>query len=265
MNWKNALKILIALVLFILMQNIWLFGIAATSGYLSDIMTFCHLYPEKMALALILSGGTTTLLIYMMGMIRCPETFYWNGLNWKYALLGIVASFTAIIASDMLSELMNLPDLMQVQFESMAESLWGILAIAVIGPIVEEILFREGIQGYMTRMGIAPWKAILMSSLLFGIIHMNPAQIPFAFLIGLCLSLIYQKTQSITLTSLIHILNNSLAAMQLNLLGERIKEFKIADILGLNTFGLCVTIIVLFSTSALLFRMFWKSETSLRR
>lgn len=261
MTWKNVLKIIAALMLFVLLQNICLIIIAALSGHLSDLATFINIYPEKMAMALIVSGCMTSLIIYKMGMVKWPQTFFWNGLNWQSALLGIMAALTAILASNMLGELLDLPDMMELQFESMAENFWGILALAIVGPVVEELLFREGIQGFLTRKGVRPWNAMLSSALLFGVIHMNPAQIPFAFIVGFCLSIIYHKTQSITLTSIIHILNNGSAVLQINLLDEKMKDAKIAELLGLDFIGMCIIITILSVASFFMFRYFWKNAS----
>ena len=59
---------------------------------------------------------------------------------------------------------------------AMANNLWGILGIALVGPVVEELVFREGIQGTMERGGVKPWIAILVSALCFGLIHFNPGR-----------------------------------------------------------------------------------------
>lgn len=56
-----------------------------------------------------------------------------------------------------------------------------------------------------------PTKAILISALLFGVFHINPAQILPAFLIGILLAWTYYKTGSLIPCILMHILNNSLS------------------------------------------------------
>ena len=56
-----------------------------------------------------------------------------------------------------------------------------------------------------------PTKAILISALLFGVFHINPAQILPAFLIGILLAWTYYKTGSLIPCILMHVLNNSLS------------------------------------------------------
>ena len=55
--------------------------------------------------------------------------------------------------------------------------------IALVPGFCEEVFFR----GYMQRRLLqawSPWSAILVTSLLFGVLHLNPAQSLFAFLFG---------------------------------------------------------------------------------
>lgn len=85
----------------------------------------------------------------------------------------------------------------------------GILAIAVTGPIVEEIIFRGMIlKGFLKHYSVR--KSIFLSALLFGLIHMNPWQFFSAFAAGIILGWWYVKTDSIITTIFGHALNNGL-------------------------------------------------------
>ena len=86
----------------------------------------------------------------------------------------------------------------------------GILAIAIVGPVLEELLFRGAITHALLQQ-YNPTKAILISALLFGVFHINPAQILPAFLIGILLAWTYYKTGSLIPCILMHVLNNSLS------------------------------------------------------
>ena len=89
----------------------------------------------------------------------------------------------------------------------------GILTICLVGPVVEELCFREGVMGGLLRNGVKPWKAILVSAVLFGLIHFNPVQIVGAGLMGIILGIIYYKTGNIILATALHVLNNSVATL----------------------------------------------------
>lgn len=84
------------------------------------------------------------------------------------------------------------------EFNEVAESLYGgklifeILAMVVVAPILEETLFRGIIYGRL-KESINTKIAMIVSALIFGIIHGNAVQGIYAFAIGLCLAYIYEK------------------------------------------------------------------------
>ena len=86
---------------------------------------------------------------------------------------------------------------------------WQGLALAVlIAPIVEEVVFRGVIlRGLLGRWPAAA--AIATSALLFAFMHLNPAQFPVAFGLGLALAWIYTRTRSLGLCIFGHAANNS--------------------------------------------------------
>jgi uncharacterized protein len=90
-------------------------------------------------------------------------------------------------------------------------SVWKpILLIAVVAPIVEEIIFRGMIlRGFLKHYSVR--KSIILSALLFAIIHMNPWQFVTAFAAGILLGWWYVKTDSILTTIFGHALNNSMS------------------------------------------------------
>ena len=88
----------------------------------------------------------------------------------------------------------GLPDNMKDVFEQMMNNPLGIISIVVMAPLVEELLFRGAIQGYLMRKWNMPYLGIVISSLIFGVVHGNPAQIPFAFVVGMALGWMYYLT-----------------------------------------------------------------------
>ena len=89
----------------------------------------------------------------------------------------------------------------------MIANIFSILCITIITPIFEEFFFR-GIL--LTRWSIK-WgtpKAIIFSSILFGILHSNILGLTF---FGYVLAILYVKTKSLYVPICIHILNNLIA------------------------------------------------------
>lgn len=84
-----------------------------------------------------------------------------------------------------------------------------IFAITILGPIVEEFVFR-GVFLHRFMKKTSMWGGILISSILFGVLH---ADMIGAFLFGIIACLLYLRTGNLLLPILMHILNNILAVI----------------------------------------------------
>lgn len=82
----------------------------------------------------------------------------------------------------------------------------SLIATVIVPAFVEEFAFRGIILGSLRKFGDA--FAIIVSSVMFGFMHGNFQQIPFAFLVGLILGFVTVKTSSIWPAILIHAYNN---------------------------------------------------------
>lgn len=90
------------------------------------------------------------------------------------------------------------------------------ISTAIIPAFVEELLFRGVILS-----NIRPYSeggAILISALLFGLMHQTPFQLFYATAIGVILGIIRVKTGSIWTGILVHFFNNFLSVLQTYLL-----------------------------------------------
>lgn len=92
---------------------------------------------------------------------------------------------------------------------------WGaIVKVAIIAPIIEEILFRGIIMNGLIK-NYRSWYAVLMSGVLFSLYHLNPWQMTYTFFLGLLLGWIVLKTKSLPLAILIHSINNLLVLLSM--------------------------------------------------
>jgi hypothetical protein len=83
----------------------------------------------------------------------------------------------------------------------------GLVVAAVVAPLVEEIIFRGIIlRGFAARYGRT--RALLFSSLLFGIVHMNPWQFVPAVILGLFLGTLYLRTGTVVASWAAHAFYN---------------------------------------------------------
>lgn len=149
---------------------------------------------------------------------RWLRTRPWSVLCWS-----AVAALGAIMPYEWLEErLPELPNWFENDFSMILGSPWGYLAIGLLAPLSEEVVFRGAILrallGWAGRSNataeVPPrqaWLMIALSALLFSVAHMNPAQMLHAFVIGLLLGWMYWRTGSILPGLAFHWANNSVA------------------------------------------------------
>ncbi len=132
----------------------------------------------------------------------------WNVLFWS-----VVASLGAIIPSLWMQEHMpELPNIVEQEFDMILADRWGYVAIGLLAPLSEEIVFRGAIlKSLLGVERLGAWGAIALSAVFFSLAHFNPAQMPHAFLIGLLLGWMYWRTGSILPGVAYHWANNSAA------------------------------------------------------
>ena len=149
----------------------------------------------------------------------------------SFPVLGVslVFVFAAMYVLNLLIEQAGIPNTLEGTFIAMSRNPFGVLSIALFAPILEELLFRGAIQGVLFRTLDKPWIAILISSFIFGVVHMNPAQVPFAFLLGVMFGWLYHRTGSLLPGIIGHVLNNSVAAVNMILYGNATIEEQIEN------------------------------------
>ncbi len=82
--------------------------------------------------------------------------------------------------------------------------------ILVLAPaVLEEFCLRGIVCGRLAKYN--RWAAVIVSAILFSLMHMTVSQIPFAFLAGLLLGYVYLRTGSIWSCVIIHAVNNGFA------------------------------------------------------
>ena len=134
-------------------------------------------------------------------------------LRWLLAPLMLIASFAGAIASGCLANAWGVENTLEEAMMGLAKNPTGILTIVFIGPFGEELVFRHAILGGMLRRGVHPWVAIIISALLFGVIHWNPIQVFCATALGIMLGILYTKTQSLIPSLIYHIINNGISVV----------------------------------------------------
>lgn len=162
---------------------------------------------------------------------------------WNVLILTMVAAIACLAPSVWVEEF--LPDSMQENiasdvFETILSNPLGYIVVGVIAPIIEEVVFRGAIlrkllevfsrNGEQTRQGT--WKAIVVSAAMFSLAHLNPAQIPHAFLLGILLGWLCVRTGSIVPSMLFHWVNNTVAMLLVMACPELDENAKLIEYFG---------------------------------
>lgn len=87
----------------------------------------------------------------------------------------------------------------------------AVLSTAVVPALVEEFACRGVMFGLLKEH--SEGMAIIVTSVIFGIVHSNFVQIPFAFMMGLSLAVIRIKTGTLWIAVLVHFLNNFVSVL----------------------------------------------------
>ena len=86
----------------------------------------------------------------------------------------------------------------------------AVVALALVGPLVEELLFR-GLLTAAFRRRFGPIRTALLTAALFALAHVLPRVIPPIFILGLALALVYERVGSTLPGILVHCLYNGIA------------------------------------------------------
>lgn len=91
----------------------------------------------------------------------------------------------------------------------------GFLTVCIIAPILEEILFRGILLRGLLQHKVNAAVAIILSSFLFGIAHLNPWQFIGAGMLGAVFGFVYYRTKSLWLCIFLHALNNTISFLMM--------------------------------------------------
>jgi membrane protease YdiL (CAAX protease family) len=175
----------------------------------------------------IISTGFTNILtmavVLLIGFEKAKRSF--NDIfkfNKVHPFLWIASSIFIcgfVILSSELDNLLNfvlpMPEFFKSVFTGLMEDqtiALSLIVIAILPALTEEMLFRGLILDGLSR-NYSKSKAVFISALLFGIVHLNPWQFVSAFVIGIIVAWILLETNSILLCMYIHLFNNALYAL----------------------------------------------------
>lgn len=272
---KEILNVLWYLVVFVLIQ----LGVTYATLFIE-----MALHPQTDAdlnttIKNLLSNDTTLVLISVIGSVLTIALFVWRkwvvlsrtylrSNPWFTLLWVVFLGLGSILPLQWIYEQLNISLSMEMEemFKSIMGNRWGYLALGILAPLAEEMVFRGAILRTLLNYfnGRMYWVPIIVSALLFGLVHGNMAQLLNAFLIGILLGWMYYRTESIVPGIVLHWVNNTVAYTMYKLMPQ-MNDGKLIDFFHGNNrlmyMGLACSLLVFIPSLYQLYVRLRKAKT----
>lgn len=161
-----------------------------------------------------------------------PTRSYLLSHPWDVFFWCVIAAFGSIVPSMFLQEQMpELPNVVEQQLSDIMSHRGGYFVICLLAPVAEELVFRGAVlRALLAWKPQRAWGMIAISAVLFSLAHINPAQMPHAFIMGLLLGWLYWRTGSIAPGIAFHWANNTVAYLLFRAYPD--PSLRLIDILG---------------------------------
>lgn len=164
------------------------------------------------------AASIVTVIVFLVAKWAIVSRHWLQTRPWFVLFWCVVASLGALVPSMWLQELMpELPNTAEEAFDMIMKDRLGYFVVGLFAPLTEELVFRGAILKALLQWKPNPWVGIVISALLFALVHMNPAQMPHAVLVGLLLGWMYYRTDSVIPGVVYHWVNNTVAYVMYNL------------------------------------------------
>lgn len=251
---RGGLEVVLFVVVFALLQAFAMqfVAVAAALWHGADFRGVFHALRSDMVLqdaSLLIAAQLLGSALQVLLFWRCRWAFFgrsyiatrpWVTLCWVAVL-----TLGTILPSEWLVETLQLemPEAQEQALAAIMEQPLGYLAVGVLAPLAEETVFRGAVLRRLLEVvgRRAHWLAIIISALLFGLVHGNNAQFVHAFLLGLLLGWMFYRTGSILPGMVLHIVNNSIAYAVYNLL-PHLRDAQLIDLFSGNDRTLCLSL-----------------------
>lgn len=201
---------------------------------------------------------SSTLAAYLLyrrrrGGPRGVGRFSMRGMNPVLLVWGILLMFAvSVVLEPLLSLLPQVPNVY-------GRGIWAFLTLAVMAPLFEEVLFRGVLlESMRPRYGVVV--AWVLSSVLFGVVHVHPTVVVNAFFMGLVLGFIYLVSGSLWASIILHAVNNAAAYL---LLVSGHEETMVLELVGSRTWYVLLYVAAL-AVAAVSARMIWRTLARLK-
>jgi hypothetical protein len=100
-----------------------------------------------------------------------------------------------------------------LQMKTFGDMLVNLFVMALLPAVAEELFFRGSLQKVLLRLSHKPWLAIVVTSVVFALLHGTIFKVLPIFTLGLLLGVVYHITRNLWYTITIHFLNNAFAVL----------------------------------------------------
>ncbi|MCQ2416711.1 MAG: CPBP family intramembrane metalloprotease [Oscillospiraceae bacterium] len=203
------------------MLNLFIYSIAAIIAVNIFAFLFRSQLQDNIALSYIISFGSMYLIafpIYLLVSKKVPASPPSQEYQMKphHFIMAFICMEGLCIAGNLIGTVINfiLSQIVGYNTSStfLIEGVFGnastvfVIIAVLIGPVIEEILFRKILLDRIQKYGTLP--ALLISGITFGLFHGNFSQFFYAAFIGLFLAYIYLRTGKVINTIILHIMMN---------------------------------------------------------
>lgn len=249
-----------AVLIFLALQFISQFIVNTVDFFSADQRTNEFYFTTKVApwAMLISSVFTIVILCFVKPFKLFKEFRIWVCDNWN-ALFAFIIFFITLVTTNILNEFVDaeFKDVAAEElFLSVLQNPVGVIAVVFVGPICEEVVFRAGIMKPMLDRKINPWIPIAVSSVIFGLVHMNIPQMVNAVCLGFVFAVIYYRTRSLIISTVAHIINNG-ATVYIMLNVANPDDYKLEQMIGKGPMIASFVLMLILLVVAI--KYFWKS------
>jgi membrane protease YdiL (CAAX protease family) len=215
---------------FIWIASTWMMTYAKETAF-PELSGWQDAFADNLILSLGAAPMIATLVIIvwlhfarrLKGLGLNPKTI---GRDLKVAILNLVAILPVIwgmiILTTIGGKLIIGPEFEMPRHEGLKEiitypqiSLRVLIVVTaiLILPVAEEMIFRGFLQTLLRSYILRPWRAVILTSLVFIVFHKDPQHWPALFMLSLAMGYAYEKTGSLFRPIFIHSMFNALSVL----------------------------------------------------
>ena len=201
------------------------------------------------------------------------KKMFWLGFNNYFNFYQILLGFLIIFTANLMAgPLQDLSEKILVHFSALNDTakkleqayneqvlalshlngltdfLLALVIMAFFPALFEELFFRGAIQTLLVKWWKKPYLAIIVTSVIFSLIHLSVYLFLSRVILGFVLGLMFYETKNIWVNSIAHFLNNAIAVAQMYVLSSRNEKI---DVSKLDTkvdwwFGLIAVLVLIY-------------------